>query len=138
MAHIATSRRKVEWGDCDPADIVFYPNYFRWFDAAAHNLFSSAGLDWADIFTRFGVIGLPLVDAGARFVTPSTYGDELIIESQVSQFHSKVLVLTHQIINGGKLAVEGTEKRVWAGRHPEDEKRLQALPIPGEIRDLLS
>lgn len=22
----------VEWGDCNPAGIVFYPNYFRWFN----------------------------------------------------------------------------------------------------------
>lgn len=138
MPLITTHKRKVEWGDCDPADIVFYPNYFRWFDAAAHTLFAGAGLDWADIFKRYGVIGLPLVDAGARFVSPSKYGDELTIESHVSKWHSKVLVVTHRIMNGDRLAVEGTEKRVWAGRHPDDEKRLQALPIPQEIKELLS
>jgi acyl-CoA thioesterase FadM len=22
----------VAWGDCDPAGIVYYPNYFHWFD----------------------------------------------------------------------------------------------------------
>lgn len=24
---------RIEWGDCDPAGIVFYPRYFEWFDA---------------------------------------------------------------------------------------------------------
>ncbi len=40
------SRRTItiEWGDCDPADIVFYPNYFRWFDASTANHFQAAGL----------------------------------------------------------------------------------------------
>jgi acyl-CoA thioesterase FadM len=28
----------VEWGDTDAAGIVFYPNYYRWFDRAAHAL----------------------------------------------------------------------------------------------------
>ena len=30
-----TTRFTVEFGDCDPAQIVFYPNYFRWMDAAS-------------------------------------------------------------------------------------------------------
>ena len=27
---------RVQWGDCDPAGIVFYPRYFEWFDAVHH------------------------------------------------------------------------------------------------------
>ena len=26
-------RVPIEWGDADPARIVFYPRYFAWFDA---------------------------------------------------------------------------------------------------------
>ena len=29
-----TRHRTIEWGDCDPAGIVFNPRYFEWFDAA--------------------------------------------------------------------------------------------------------
>jgi 4-hydroxybenzoyl-CoA thioesterase len=28
----------VEWGDCDPAGIVYYPAYFRWCDQATYRL----------------------------------------------------------------------------------------------------
>lgn len=137
MPFTSIYKRRVEWGDCDPAQIVFYPNYFRWLDAATHHLFTTAGLDWADLFKRYGVVGLPLVDAGARFVSPSSYGDELAIESHVSQWRSKVLVVSHRVLNGERLIVEGTEKRVWAGRHRDDPKRMQALLIPDEIKELL-
>ena len=34
---------RIEWGDCDPAGIVFYPQYFKWFDAAAAALVAAAG-----------------------------------------------------------------------------------------------
>ena len=30
---------RVQWGDCDPAGIVFYPRYFEWFDACTILLF---------------------------------------------------------------------------------------------------
>ena len=32
----------IEWGDCDPAGIVFYPRYFAMFDASTAALFAHA------------------------------------------------------------------------------------------------
>ena len=34
---------QLHWGDCDPAGIIFYPTYFRWFDAATWALSASVG-----------------------------------------------------------------------------------------------
>ena len=30
-----------QFGDCDPAGIVFFPNYSRWMDAASHHYFTA-------------------------------------------------------------------------------------------------
>ena len=32
----------IQWGDCDPAGIVFYPRYFEMFDASTAALFARA------------------------------------------------------------------------------------------------
>ena len=55
----------VGWGDCDPAQIVFYPNYFAWFDQGAHLLFAHLGLPMGQLADDYGVVGLPIVDAKA-------------------------------------------------------------------------
>ena len=34
--------RRIEWGECDPAGIVFYPRYFAMFDERTTLLFSTA------------------------------------------------------------------------------------------------
>ena len=34
---------------------------------------------------------------------------------------------------GGTLSVEGLEKRVWAGKHPDDPLRMKARPIPDDV-----
>ena len=34
---------------------------------------------------------------------------------------------------GGTLAVEGLEKRVWAGKHPDDPPRMKARAIPDDV-----
>ena len=35
---------QIEWGDCDPAKIVYYPRYLAYFDACTAALFKKAGL----------------------------------------------------------------------------------------------
>src|SRR5450631_3898284 len=39
---VSEKRFLVEWGDCDPANIVFYPRYLKWFDACTTGLFAAA------------------------------------------------------------------------------------------------
>ena len=125
---------QISWGHCDPAKIVFYPNYFIWFDQSAHHLFDKAGANMGDLMDQYGVVGLPIVDAHAEFIYPSKYGDEIEMTSWISEWSAKTLIVTHEIHNNGLLAVKGTEVRVWAKPHPDDPKRLQAQVIPDSIR----
>ena len=125
---------KISWGHCDPAKIVFYPNYFIWFDQSAHHLFDKAGANMSDLMDQYGVVGLPIVDAHAEFIYPSKYGDEIEVTSWISEWSTKTLIVTHEIHNNGLLAVKGTEVRVWAKPHPDDPNRLQAQVIPDSIR----
>ena len=128
----------VEWGDCDPADIVFYPRYLEWFDACTTALFKSAGLPIEALFKDFGVVGIPLVDVKVRFMMPSTFGDELEAESGVTEFRRSSFVLRHQIFRKGVLAVEGFETRVWTGRDPENPTRMKGQLLPKEVIERLS
>jgi 4-hydroxybenzoyl-CoA thioesterase len=41
----------VEWGHCDPAGIVFYPQYLAWFDDCATALFTNAGMPTRTLFS---------------------------------------------------------------------------------------
>jgi len=124
----------VGWGHCDPAKIVFYPNYFIWFDQNAHLLFDKAGLNMGGLMEKYGVIGLPIVDAHAEFLYPSKYSDLIEVTSWISEWRTKSLITSHEIHNNGILAVKGTEVRVWAMPDPKDPKRIKTKIIPNKIR----
>ena len=63
---------QIEWGDCDPFGIVFFPRYFEYFDACTNALFHRAlGFPKAEMFQRFQIAGIPLVQASANFFAPS-------------------------------------------------------------------
>jgi 4-hydroxybenzoyl-CoA thioesterase len=124
----------VHWGDTDPASIVFYPNYFSWFDESARLFFDSVGLSWEMLMEKHGIAGLPIVEAKARFLSPSMFRDEIVVESQITEWNDKTFKISHAVLNKGQRAVEGYEIRAWVVRLAEDPSRLKAVPIPADIK----
>lgn len=124
----------IEWGDCDAAGIVFYPRYFAMFDASTAALFAAAlGYNKRAMLARFDAIGFPMVDTGARFLVPSTFGDEVTIESTVTRFGRSSFEIGHRLMRGDVLAIEAHEKRVWAVHDPENPGKIRGVPIPDEV-----
>lgn len=125
---------QIQWGDCDPARIVYYPKYFSWFDRGTRHLFDSAGVHWSTVFDEYGVIGVPIIDAQAFFRSPSRFGDTITLESQVAHWSSRSFRVAHRITNAGRLAVEGYEVRVWARPDPGSDHGIRAAEIPDTVR----
>ena len=124
----------VEWGDCDPAGIVYYPSYFRWCDEATYRLFLKAGMRRDDISSGQWKEGTPLVAAECSFRRASQTGEKLVIESHVSRFGRSSFTISHVFRDAsGEVAAEGTETRIWA-RKEGDARSLQAVPIPEDVK----
>jgi len=135
MTRRHTTRFTVEFGDCDPARIVHYPNFLWWMDAASRHFFVAAGVaSWTELEATTGIVGTPVVDVAIRFVRPATYGEEIEIETWIEEWRGKSFVMKHLIRRGDDIVAEGQETRVFARRHPEDSARIQAIALPEAIR----
>ena len=136
MAHRNQVEIQVNWGDCDAAGIIFYPNYFRWFDECTQALLRSVGLGQRSLRDEFDIVGTAAVDASARFTAPVTYGDLLMATSFVERWGTSSFTVYHRFDSEAQvMAVEGREVRIWAKRG--DDGRLRAEPIPKAFRRLL-
>ncbi|HEY2815499.1 MAG TPA: acyl-CoA thioesterase [Casimicrobiaceae bacterium] len=132
------TRFRVEFGDCDPAQIVFYPNFFRWMDAASLQFFAACGMPgWRDLTQSDGIIGTPIVDVSAKFLRAATYGDTIDVETSIIEWRNKSFVMQHVIRRSDDVLVEGREIRVFAQRHSEDPNRIQAVRLPDRLRKLV-
>lgn len=131
-----TNRRdvQIQWGDCDPADIVYYPRYFAMFDDSTSALFVAAGCSKRDLIRIYGLVGIPMVDTRAKFYIPSTYGDVISIESRIERFGRSSFEVVHKVFKGDSMALEGFETRVLVGRHPDDPSRLKSVAVPEEVK----
>ncbi len=130
---------EVAFGDCDPAGIVFFPNYSKWMDASSLNYFRQCGLpSWRELKKTRGIVGLPLLEIHTKFRRPATYGERLQIHTSVIEWRDKVLVHRHVVKRGDELLCEGTEIRAFVVHPPEDPERIQAIPIPEDIKAMCS
>ena len=129
-----TSKARIEWGDCDPAGIVFYPRYFEIFDASTSALFERAlGLTKFQALKTFNFAGYPLARTRARFIRPTRFGDDVTVETTVT-FGRASFAIEHRLSLNGLTCVECSETRVWVVHDPADPGRFKSHPIPEAVR----
>lgn len=128
----------IEWGDCDPGGIVYFPRYFEYFDACTNALFERAGLPKSQMMETYCIAGFPLVEAKSRFLVPSQFGDTVVIESRVIEWGRSSFSVHHRLFKGDVLAVEAFEKRVWVARSGDGSIRFKGQTIPHEVKEKFS
>lgn len=134
---IASQRIRVEWSHCDPAGIIFNPNYYIWMDHGGHALLAAAGFDFfAAIRDESEFLGCPLVASNMNFKRPIRYGDVIVLHSQVERFGNTSFVLKHEFWLGENCVADGNEVRVWGYRN--ELGALRAGPVPEHVKARLS
>ena len=70
----STRSIRIEWCDCDPAGIIFYPRYFEIFDTSTTVLIERAlGMTKIDYLKAYDFAGHPVVETRAIFRAPSRF-----------------------------------------------------------------
>jgi 4-hydroxybenzoyl-CoA thioesterase len=125
---------RIEWGDCDPFGIVFFPRYFEYFDACTNELFYRAlGIKKAEMLRHYKIAGIPLVQASCNFFVPSSFGDVVQVDSAVTEWGRSSFTVEHKLFRAETLAVEGAEKRVWTVRLAEEPSKVEGQAVPKEV-----
>jgi 4-hydroxybenzoyl-CoA thioesterase len=125
---------RIEWGDCDPAGIVFFPRYFELFDHSTTLLIERAlGMRKREFYAFYAFDGYPVVDTRARFLAPTRFGDDVVIETTLAAINRASFEMAHRLSLDGELAVEGSETRVWVVRDASRPGGFRAEPIPAEV-----
>jgi 4-hydroxybenzoyl-CoA thioesterase len=140
---IITYTVQVEFGDCDPAGIVWFPNFFRWIDAASRHFFTQCGVPrWAELEKTTGILGTPIVDTQCKFLKTASYGDTLLVRSSITEWREKSFVQHHAMVraraDGGEdIILECNEVRIFAMRRDDGKNGIRAVPVPADIRALV-
>ena len=123
MSKVVVFEVDVMFGDCDPAGIVFFPNFSKWMDASSLNFFVKNGVPpWRELVKTRGLVGTPLLE----------------IHTSVTEWREKVFMHQHVVKRGDDVLCEGTETRAFVIHPPEAPERIKAIPVPEDIKALCS
>ena len=136
MSHL-TNRRNVtiEWGHCDPANMVLITRYFEFADWSTILLFQTALQMTKPEMNKKYDADFPLVDVRGRFIKPLKVTDPVEIASTIREFRKSSFDATHQFFSREELVAEVQETRVWVRFDPSERPKLTPMQIPVEIID---
>jgi 4-hydroxybenzoyl-CoA thioesterase len=77
--------------------------------------------------------GFPLVTTRAKFLAPTRYGDDVVIETHVSEVRRSSFDIVHRLTKERQLAVDAVETRVWVGPLSAPRGEFRAQPIPEAV-----
>ena len=126
---------KVEWGDCDPYGIVFYPNFYKWMDSSQWNYFNKIKQPITRLEKIYGIVGLPLLHTEATYIAACYREDLLKVETTLVKITKSTLKLEHVIKRKDKTVCYGYETRIWA---KNIGGRIVSEHIPREIRTVFN
>ncbi|MCE9570602.1 MAG: acyl-CoA thioesterase [Rhodocyclales bacterium] len=119
----------IRFHHCDPAGIVFYPQYFVLFNELVEDWFNQGlAIDFARLHVEDG-IGIPMGSIECKFLSPSKVGETLRLSLSINRIGKSSLQLNVTGKSGGETRVQATLTVVQASL-----KTRRSLPFPDDMR----
>lgn len=119
----------VRYAETDQMGVVYYANYFVYFEAARTALLKKEGKSYGD-FEREGVY-IPVLEAYCKYKSPLFYEDEITVNCWISEVKNTSFRFEYEITRDGKSVAEGFT------RHCCTTKDLKPIKIPDDLRKII-
>ncbi len=97
------ARLRVIYGDTDQMGVVYYANYFRYFEFARSEYFRACGGSYVDV--EKGGHRLPVFEASCSYRAPARYDDLLIVKVQITNLRRASMVFEYEVRKEGDDAI---------------------------------
>ncbi len=123
---------RIRFSHCDPAGIVFFPQYLTLTNALVEDWFTdSLGIDYADMIARRRV-GLPIVKLECEFARPSRMGETVSLALSLTKVGQRSIGL--DIVGRGDDGVRFVAHQVLVTTSLDTG---ESIGIPHDIRAAL-
>ena len=76
----SVTRLRVRYAETDKMGIVYYANYFVWFEVARTDLLRELGWSYREM--EHAGVSLPVIEAHCDYKRPAKYDDEIEVKTQ--------------------------------------------------------
>jgi acyl-CoA thioester hydrolase len=103
---------RVRYAETDKMGVVYYGNYFTWFEVGRTDLCRQCGFSYRDMEIERDAY-LMVVSASCRYRSPARYDDDLVIRTRIAAFARRTMTFEYRVEAAGRgLLAEGSTAHV--------------------------
>jgi acyl-CoA thioester hydrolase len=120
-----TTNLRVRYAETDQMGIVYYANYFVWFEIGRTDFCRQHGFAYREMEKQDGLY-IMVAEARCRYKAPARYDDDILVRTCLRSARKRVLVFGYEVSrqDGDELLAEGETVHVITDR----QGRPRALP----------
>jgi acyl-CoA thioester hydrolase len=116
---VSQTRIRVRYAETDQMGVVYYANFFIWFEIGRVELLRQLGFQYKEMETDDDC-HIPVVEATCRYKSPARYDDELLLETTVLALRRTVIKFGYRLFRteneAQTLLAEGETTHVTVNR----------------------
>ena len=103
----SVTRLRVRYAETDKMGVVYYANYFVWFEVARTDLLRALGWSYREM--EHAGVSLPVIDARCEYKRPAKYDDEIEVRTTGRMLSPIRMQFDYEVVrqDGGVVAAAG-------------------------------
>jgi acyl-CoA thioester hydrolase len=126
------SRVRVRYAETDKMGIVYYANYFVWFEVGRTDLLRESGWNYREMESEG--FGLPVIEAHCAYRESAKYDDEIEVRTTGEMLSPVRVQFTYQVVRSADAATLCTGTTV----HATVDRTGRPCRLPERVRTMLS
>lgn len=124
------TKLRVRYQETDNMGVVYYANYFVWFEVARTEHFRSLGISYRELEGKG--MRLMVVSAACQYKSPARYDDLVTLQTSICDVKNSSLKFEYKVFIEDKLIATGESVHVFTN------KLARPTRIPQEIKNLFT
>jgi len=133
--HVWDAEIRVRYGETDKMGIVYYSNYFNWFEIGRTEFFRSLGMSYRSLEEKN--VMLPVIDAQCKYFSSALYDDFIVIRTRLEFIKGTRLKFLYDIIRkeDNKLLAQGYTEHPFTNL---EKKPINLKKVMPEVYEMLA
>ena len=126
---ISSSTLRVRYAETDRMGVVYYANYFVWFEVARADLLRTLGWSYREM--EASGVQLPVIEAQCEYKRPARYDDEIEVRTEGRLVSAVRLEFAYEVVVKGLPETAATGRTVHAAIGPDG----RPVRLPQRLRE---
>jgi acyl-CoA thioester hydrolase len=126
------SRVRVRYAETDKMGVVYYANYFVWFEVGRTDLLRESGWNYREMESEG--FGLPVIEAQCTYRESAKYDDEIEVRTKGEMLSPVRVQFTYEIVR----SADATTLATGTTLHATIDRAGRPRRMPERVRTLLS